>query len=65
MSQDIRDKHGKLLARISTRSDGREELRDAYGRLLGTYDPGRDQTRDSHGSLVTSGNALSSLIEPD
>ncbi len=65
MAQDIRDKHGKLIAKINTRSDGREEIRDAYGRLLGTYDPRANQTRDAHGSLVTQGNALTSLIKYD
>jgi hypothetical protein len=65
MTQDIRDKHGALLAKIRTRSDGNDEIRDRHGRLLGTYNPATNDTRDANGSLIAKGNALTSLIVPD
>jgi hypothetical protein len=60
--QVLRDKGGRLLGRISEKSDGRLEGRDHAGRLKGTYDPRTDQTRDQAGRLVGKGNLLSSVV---
>ena len=60
--QELRDRYGRLLGRIRTRSDGRLELRDAYSRLKGTYDPKTNQTRDDLGRFVGTGNLLTTLL---
>jgi hypothetical protein len=62
MTQDLRDRSGRLLGRIRTRSDGSQELRDSVGRLLGTYHPKSNQTRDPLGRLVGTGNLLTTLL---
>lgn len=60
--QQIRDRNNKLLAIIKTASGGKQEIRDASNRLLGTFDPRANETRDSSNRLVAKGNVLSSLI---
>lgn len=62
--QEIRDRSNRLLAKIKTLSDGRQEIRDSHNTLLGTYNPKSNETRDPHNSLVAKGNVLSSLIKP-
>ena len=61
-TEDLRDSGGRLLGRIETRSDGKQDGRDESGRLKGTYDPHSNETRDASGRLVAKGNMLSSLI---
>ncbi|MEO0020697.1 MAG: hypothetical protein ABIK48_00785 [candidate division WOR-3 bacterium] len=60
--QELRDRSGRLLGKIKTLPNGKLELRDAGGRLRGTYDPKTNQTRDSSGRLVGTGNLLTSLL---
>jgi hypothetical protein len=62
MREDLRDPRGKLLARLKTLNTGQTEIRDARGKLLGTFDPKKNETRDAHGKLVGRGNLLSALI---
>ena len=58
--QELRDKSGKLLGKLEI-TGSRQTLRDAQGRLLGTFD--RNQTRDAQGRLVGNGNLLSALLK--
>lgn len=62
MAQELRDRHGTLLGKITIRSDGKYEGRDSHGSLKGTYDPKSNQTRDKNGALVGNGNMLSNLV---
>lgn len=62
MTEDLRDKTGKLIGRIHTLSNNKLEIRNASGRKLGTYDPGTNQTRDHTGRLVGKGNLLTMLL---
>lgn len=63
MDQDLRDSSGRLLGRLRRRFDGKIELRNPVGKLLGTYDPRTNQTRDPLGRLVGKGDLLTSLLE--
>jgi hypothetical protein len=64
MTEDLRDRSGRLLGRIRMRPDGSQELRDPGGRLPGTYHPKSNQTRDPLGRLVGTGNLLTTLLPP-
>jgi hypothetical protein len=61
-AEDLRDRNGNLLGRITERSSGVLEGRDRNGNLRGTYDPRTNETRDKSGNLVGRGNLLSNLI---
>jgi hypothetical protein len=60
--QQIRDNMNRLMATVKTLSTGKQEIRDAQNRMLGTYDPRTNETRDAMNRLVAKGNVLSSLI---
>jgi hypothetical protein len=62
VDKQIRDRNQKLLATIKTLSAGKQEIRDANLKLLGSFDPKSNQTRDANLRLVATGNALASLI---
>jgi hypothetical protein len=59
---DLRDRNGHLLGWITTTSSGKQELRNPYGHLKGTYDPKTNQTCDPNGHLVARGNLLTTLL---
>lgn len=59
MRQDLRASNGKLIGWLENGIGGRINGRDAFGRLIGWYDPVRDETRDPTGRLVGHGNLLS------
>lgn len=61
-SQELRDKSGKLLGKITTLSNGVQEIRNASGSLKGKYDPKTNETRNASGSMVGKGNLLSTLL---
>jgi hypothetical protein len=61
-AEDLRDRNGNLLGKITQRSDGKLEGRDRNGNLRGTYDPRRNETRDRNGNLVGHGDMLSNLV---
>lgn len=61
-AEDLRDRNGNLLGRITERSNHVLEGRDRNGNLRGTYDPRSNETRDWNGNLVGHGNMLSSLV---
>lgn len=59
--QELRDRSGRLLGKIREVSS-KLEIRDASGRLKGTYDPKTNETRDASGRLVGKGNLLAALL---
>jgi len=61
MFKPLRNQNGKLLGLVRD-YDGRTELRDAGGRLLGYYYQKANQTRDKNGHLVGYGNLLTKLL---
>lgn len=61
MAQELRDKNGKLLGKISEVGNNLE-IRNALGQLKGKYDPKVNETRDALGRLVGKGNQLSALL---
>lgn len=62
MAEELRDKSGKLLGKITILSNGKHELRDASTSLKGTYDPKSNETRAANTSLVGKGNLLAALL---
>ena len=62
MTQELRDKSGRLIGKISEVS-GKLEIRDSSGRLKGKFDPKTNETRDSSGRLVGKGNLLAALLD--
>lgn len=61
MFKPLRNQNGRLLGLVRD-YDGRTELRDAGGRLLGYYYQKANQTRDKNGHLVGYGNLLTKLL---
>ena len=59
MVQELRDKNHKLLGRIEINATN-QTLRNASGKLLGTFDG--TNTRDAQGRLVGKGNLLATLL---
>ncbi len=61
MFKPLRNQNGRLLGLVRD-YNGRTELRDAGGRLLGYYYQKANQTRDKNGHLVGYGNLLTKLL---
>lgn len=57
--QELLDRQGKLIGKIEA-NGSKGTIRDAQGRLLGTFDG--KQTRDAQGRLVGNGNLLTTLL---
>ena len=62
MFRPLRNQNGRLLG-LTRDYNGRTELRDAGGRLVGYYYPNTNQTRDKNNSLVGYGNLLTKLLD--
>lgn len=60
--QVVRDRWGKEVARIRKLGDGRFEMRDAKGVVLGYYDARTDKTLDGRGNMIGHGNQLGGLV---
>lgn len=60
--QELRDRNGKLLGKISETSSGKYEIRDINGKLLGKYDEASNSTRDVNGRLIGRGNLLVTFL---
>jgi hypothetical protein len=54
--RELRDKNNRLLGKIKTMSNGKQEIRDPNNRLKGIYDPKSNETRDPNNRLVGKGN---------
>ncbi len=63
MTEQIRDRSGKLLGSIRETSSYEKEIRDASGRLKGTYNSKTNVTRDQSGRTYGTGNLLTSLLK--
>lgn len=60
--RELRDRNFSLLGRTRRRPDGRVELRDAAGRMRGSYDARTDETHDANRRLVGRGDQLARLL---
>lgn len=58
----IREFSGRIIGWLEEDKDGNQQLRDFYGRILGTYEKKRNQTRDFYGRILGQGNTLSMLL---
>lgn len=58
----IRDGSGKQVYRKVEFSNGRQELRDIHGKLIGAYDPHRKATLGPKGNALSSGNLLGGIL---
>ena len=56
----LKDFSGKIIGRITTKSNGEQTIRDFNGKILGTYDG--TYTRDFNGKILSQGNTLARLI---
>ena len=63
MSEEIlRDRNGRRIGTIETRTDRVQIIPDANGRRLGEYNPKDNVTRDANGRRVGEGNFLASFL---
>lgn len=60
--QEIRDQLGKIIAVITTDSQGIQTIKTQLGEILGTYNPKTNETRTFLGQIVGYGNLLTTLI---
>ena len=60
--EPIREFGGKIMGFIETDKDGNQQVRDFYGRILGTYDKKMNVTRDFYGRILTQGNTVLGLL---
>jgi len=61
MSEELRDRQGKLIGTYSEEG-GRRVLRDRQGKRLGEFDPASGSTRDAQGRYVGAGDQLGRLL---
>lgn len=59
--EPIRLFSGKIIAYLETDKDGNQQVRDFYGRILGSYDKSFNVTRDFYGRVISKGNQVSGL----
>ena len=63
MSEEVlRNRDGRRIGTIETKSDKTQLIRDANGRRLGEYDPKSNVTRDANGRRVGEGNLLAAFL---
>jgi len=60
--ETIRAFGGKILGYAEFDNEGNEQVRDFYGRIVGTYDKSCDCTRDFYGKIVSQGNTVIGLL---
>jgi hypothetical protein len=58
----IKDRNGKVLARIRIENNEFQRLYEVNNHYLGFYNPNTDTTHRSDGSVFCRGNALTALI---
>ena len=59
--KELRDRKGTVIGKFKE-TNGKQEIRNKAGNILGWYDPITNQTRDREGHIVGKGNLLTSLI---
>lgn len=57
----IKDRHGIVIQRQETQSDGTTYAYSRMGSLVGKYDPRTNRTTDRSGRVIGTGNLLASL----
>ncbi len=62
MNNELKDRNGRPIGKLSTTLDGKQELKSSAGKPLGKYNPKTNQTHDASGRLVGNGNLLAALI---
>ena len=60
--QTLRDSRNRTIGYIVTRNDGKQQLEDISGHILGYYDPKQDKTEDHRHKTVGYGNLLTTLL---
>ena len=60
--EEVRNRSGRLIGRITTLANGNRVAYDTAGRLKGTYYPRTHETIDSSGRRVGTGDMLAVLI---
>ena len=60
--EPIREFNGKIMGFIETDRDGNQQVRDFYGRILGTFDKKMNVTRDFYGRIVAQGDQSAMMI---
>ena len=60
--EPVREFNGKIMDFIKTYRDGKQQVRDFYGRILGTFDKKMNVTRDFYGRVLTRGNTVLGLL---
>ena len=60
--EPVREFNGKIMGFIETDRDGNQQVRDFYGRILGTFDKKMNVTRDFYGIILTQGNTVLGLL---
>ena len=60
--EPVSEFNGKIMGFIETDRQGNQQVRDFYGRILGTYDKKMDVTRDFQGRILTRGNTVLGLL---
>ena len=58
----IKDRNGKVLARIRIENNEYQRIYQTDGYYIGFYNPNTNTTHYSNGSLFCRGNALTALI---
>ena len=53
---------GKIIGYLETDTEGNQQARDFFGKILGYYDKGTNTTRDFFGKILTQGNTVIGLI---
>lgn len=60
--EPIREFNGKIMGWLETDRDGNQQVRDFYGKVLGTFDKRMNVTRDFYGKILTQGNTCLGLL---
>ena len=59
----LRDNIGRIRGTIRDLGNGRREIRNPVGKVLGTYNQKDNVTRDNIGRVVGYGDLLTTLLE--
>jgi len=60
--QILKDRRGKRIGKIKTKSNGDMEIYDRRNKRLGKYDSSSDKTKDRRGKTIGKGNLLTTLL---
>lgn len=60
--ETLRDAANNVIGFIEMEDNGNETLKDADGKIKGTFEADADHTRDKHYDIIAKGNILRSMI---